>query len=164
QLASPGHDDQRRELVESLLKQEGIDTSERIPRMVRDGNAPLSLTQERIWFLQQMESGTAAYNMAGAVRIRGALNLPALEKALNDIIARHEVMRTRFTANNGEPRQVIANRLVVSPSLFDLAKFGRAEREAEVQKVISADVERPFDLVGGPLLRTSIFRMAEDEN
>jgi hypothetical protein len=56
QLGSPSHDDQRRELVESLLKQEAIDTSERMPRTVRDGNAPLSLAQERIWFLQQSES------------------------------------------------------------------------------------------------------------
>src|SRR5215471_18759350 len=96
ETGSPRQHDQRRDLVQSLLKQQGIDISDRIPRTARQGNAPLSFAQERIWFLQQLEPGTGAYNMASAVRLRGVLSLAAVEKAVNHIVERHEVLRTTF--------------------------------------------------------------------
>jgi len=163
ELGGTAHD-QRRGLVESLLKQEGISVSERIPRAAKQGNVPLSFAQERIWFLQQLEPGTGAYNMATPVRLRGALNVAALEKAVNHIVARHEVLRTTFVAHNGEPRQVIASALNISPVTFDLTNLDPVEREAEADRLVSTIVVRPFDLARGPLLNVTLIRLTEGEH
>ena len=164
ELGSASQQDQRRDLVESLLKQQGIDISDRIPRTSRQGNVPLSFAQERIWFLQQLEPETGAYNMACPVRLSGTLNVAALETAVNQVMARHETLRTTFAAHDGQPYQVIASTMNISPVTFDLTNLDPVEREAEAHRLVSNIVGRPFDLARGPLLNVTLFRLAETEH
>ena len=164
ETGNAGQQDQRRDLVESLLKQQGIDIVDRIPRVPRQGDVPLAYAQERIWFLQQLAPDTGAYNMACPVRLRGTLNVRALEEAVNHVVARHESLRTTFVAHHGEPRQVIASTLRISPVTFDLSNLGPVEREAEAHRLVSDIVGRPFDLARGPLLNVTLIRLAESEH
>ena len=158
------HADQRRELVESLLKQEGIGISERIPRNIRQGDAPLSLAQERIWFLEHLDPGTSAYSMVIVLRLFGWLDVPALEGALGSIVARHESLRATFHAAHGKPVQVIGDDCPLLIEFEDLREPGHSDAEAKLQRLVSSDVRRPFDLERGPLMRVKLFRLAEEEH
>ncbi len=137
------------------------------PRGTGDGQttAPLSPAQERLWFLDQLEPDSAAYNIPGAVRLGGALDVPALAAALAAIVARHEALRTRFGVAAGRPVQVIrppAPAAGGGPALpvIDLAGLGTAAREAELLRLAAAEAARPFDLAAGPLLRCRLVRLA----
>lgn len=153
----------RRELFEYLLQKEGINVLKPIERVGRGGDLPLSLAQERIWFLEQMEPGGASYNMGGAVRLLGQLDVAALERALHSIVARHESLRTTFLAVDGKPVQVIADSSQLSLLVEDLCALGGLEARAELERRLTREVGRPFDLERGPLLRAKLFRVAEEE-
>jgi hypothetical protein len=115
------------ELFEYLLEEEGLGevSPERvIPRRTERDRAPLSFAQERLWFLDQLEPGGASYNMPGAVWLEGNLNSVALERSLNEIVRRHEILRTTFRAERGRPVQVIATSLSLSLSFIDLSHSG----------------------------------------
>src|SRR5215207_1821614 len=98
-----------------------------------DGPAPLSFAQERLWFLDRMEPGNAFYNLPNAVRLRGALDVPALERALGEIVRRHEALRTTFAEADGSPVQVIAPFGGLALPVEDLSGLGEADREAEMR-------------------------------
>ena len=99
----------------------------------RDGALPLSFAQQRLWFLDQLEPGSTAYNMPSALRLRGALDVDALEASLTEIVRRHETLRTHFADEGGEPVQVVAPPHRVRLPIADLAELPAAEREAAVQ-------------------------------
>ena len=109
--------DEELELLTLLLEQEGIEVPKRQTIFPRDTHAdlPLSFAQERLWFLDQWEPGTATYNVPAAVRLTGRLNIAVLHQGLNEIIRRHEALRTTFPAVDGRPFQVIAPALVIFP-------------------------------------------------
>src|SRR5262245_29596858 len=92
-----------------LKRKKGADTGEKatIPVRKERGHAPLSFAQQRLWFLDQIERGNAAYNVARVIRLSGSLNAAALEQSLNEILRRHEILRTTFTLVGGQPVQVI---------------------------------------------------------
>ena len=125
---------------------------------------PVSFQQRRLWFLAQLEPEAAAYNMPGAVRLEGKLNPAMLEKSLNEIIRRHEILRTTFEDHNGEPMQVIASGLVLPLLPLDLSALDEAERAARVQQLTEEEARRPMDLAEGPLLRAKLLRLGDEEH
>src|SRR5678809_512048 len=108
---------------------------------------PLSFAQQRLWFIDQFEAGASAfYNMPAAVRLEGALDYAALSRTFNEIVRRHETLRTAFIALDGQPVQVVQAALTLPLPLVDLSALPAAQRAAELQRQRRAEAERPFDL------------------
>ncbi|MET0395456.1 MAG: non-ribosomal peptide synthase/polyketide synthase [Longimicrobiaceae bacterium] len=128
-----------------------------------DGPVPLSFAQQRLWFIDQLDPGSAAYNVPAALRIRGGLRPEVLERALSEIARRHEALRTVFRSAGGEPVQVVRAPAPVRVPVADLRRLGAAAREAEVLRLAAGEAARPFDLARGPLLRAAAVRLAEPE-
>jgi hypothetical protein len=132
-----------------------------LQRVSRDEALPLSFAQQRLWFLAQLEPESAFYNSSLAVRLKGALRLPALEQALAELLRRHEVLRTSFVTEQGKPRQVID--LVALPlEVVDLSK--ESEPEVAVREIAAREAAQAFDLSHGPLLRVKVLRLSEQEH
>ncbi len=126
---------------------------------------PLSLAQQRLWFLAQLQPQDPSYNISGAIRIRGRLDTQALQKALAEIVTRHEVLRTRFINIDGTPRQVIADSPDVPLPLVDLAGDATPEEiEGSARGFLGEEAARPFDLDTGPLLRAGLLRLGPDDH
>ncbi|MET0621448.1 MAG: amino acid adenylation domain-containing protein [Pyrinomonadaceae bacterium] len=130
----------------------------------RTGELPLSYAQQRQWFLQQLEPGTGAYNMPKAVQISGALDVEALERAVTEVVRRHEVLRTVFVAEDGQPRQVIKPPFPMRVEVTDISGLEAEERERETSRLSDEEAGRPFDLEEGPLLRVGLIRLAPEEH
>jgi amino acid adenylation domain-containing protein/non-ribosomal peptide synthase protein (TIGR01720 family) len=128
----------------------------------RDRLLPLSFAQQRLWFLNQLEPDSPAYNMPAAMRFAGLLDVAALERSLNMIVQRHEALRTTFGTLDDQPVQEIRSSQPVSLGLIDLQVLRQHEPENEVLRLAAEDARRPFDLAHGPLLRTTLLRLAED--
>ncbi len=111
-----------------------------------------------------MEPGLSAYNIPAAVRLTGPLDLAALEQSLNEIIKRHESLRTTFREVDGRPTQVIAPTLTIKLPVVDLRKLPARERENEVRRLVTAEAQLPFDLSQGPLVRGTVLRLGEEEH
>ena len=136
-----------------------------IKRQSREGvPLPLSFAQSRLWFLDQFDPGSAAYNVPTAMRLSGPFDVAALEKAIGEILRRHEVLRTSFTVVDDEPAQVIAPAAPASVPVSDLSALAPEEREAEVRRRTEAEAQRPFNLGEVPLLRVEVLRLAADEH
>jgi len=129
----------------------------------RDGDLPLSFAQQRLWFIDQLDPGNSVYNFPAAVRLTGPLDLTALQQSLNEIVKRHEVLRTTFVTVDGRPAQVIAQTSAVTLALVDLWALSEADRETEVLRLAIEESRRPFDLAKGPLLRASLLQLGEQE-
>jgi amino acid adenylation domain-containing protein len=144
-------------LLDCLLEEEGVDVQygpKPILSVQRPADRlPLSFGQERLWFLEQLIPGTAAYHIPEAFLIKGALNVALLERAFNEIVRRHEVLRTTFNAVNGLPSQNILKSLKLSLPLIDLRSLGDSQRDGHILRLASEQARRPFDLERGPLLR-----------
>ena len=156
--------DQQALLLLKLRKKAQARAEQRIPRVPRGQQLPLSFAQERLWFLNQFEPESAFYNLPLALRLRGPLNLAALESTLNELIRRHEVLRTTFKPVNGKPEQFIGPAQPRRLPVTDLVGLTAAQREAAVQKAIKEDARRPFDLELGPLVRQQVLRVGEAEH
>ena len=133
-----------------------------IGRASRDEELPLSFAQQRMWFLDQLEPGTATYNISTAIQIGGQLDISALERAFNEIIRRHEILRTTFVTIDGEPVQVIASQANLPLPLVDLEDIPGSRVEA--QSLAYQEAQRPFDLATGPLVRATIVRLDEGDH
>ncbi len=136
-----------------------------ITRLRRDSSIlPLSFAQQRLWFLDQLEPGSAAYNIPLAFRIDGALDSAALQHAFDEIIQRHEILRTTFGTANEQPVQIIAPVAAAPFTMVDLGELSATARASELQRLSTEEVQRPFDLRNGPLLRTTLLRLHEKEH
>ncbi|PYS94472.1 MAG: hypothetical protein DMF50_12430, partial [Acidobacteria bacterium] len=135
-----------------------------LARAPRDRDLPLSFAQQRLWFLDQLEPGCAFYNIPAALRLRGALDAEALRRSLNEIVRRHEALRTTFRAAEGEPVQVIAPALELPLPVTDLGHLPAEEGEVEARRRAADEARAPFDLERGPLVRASLLRLAGDEH
>ena len=124
----------KHKLFDALLKQKGINVrqTETIPRCEKADAYPLSFAQQRLWFLDQLEPGKALYNLPAAVRLRGQLDISALSRSFDEVVRRHESLRTTFKSVAGQPRQVIAEPGALPLPLLDLTGLGVSERQAEV--------------------------------
>jgi amino acid adenylation domain-containing protein len=136
----------------------------RIESAQRDEFLPLSFAQQRLWFLDQWEPGSAVYNICRAYRLRGKLDVGAMGQSLNTVVQRHEVLRTCFPAIDGQPRQVIASSLNVPILLIDLHELPEAERYEKSLQLATEDARQPFDLARGPMLRAKLVRLADNEH
>ena len=123
---------------------------------------PASFGQQRLWFLDQFEPNSPYYNIPSAARLVGALYIGALERALNEIARRHEILRTTFTTIDGQPHQVIAPRVNIPLPIDDLRAM--PDRENEALRRANDHARAPFDLTRGPLVRARLFRLADDEH
>ena len=135
-----------------------------IERVSREQELPLSFAQQRLWFLNQLVQGDVSYNIPGAVRIKGELKVRALERSLGEIVRRHESLRTRFLAVEGEPRQVIDEAGDVKLALVDLRGLEESEWEAEVRRRGLEEALTAFDLSTGPLLRMQLLSREDQEH
>src|SRR6185503_16820103 len=118
--------------------------------------------QESLWFLEQMAPGTALYNMPEGWRFRGPLDQHAFERSLEEIVRRHEILRTVFESIDGKPHQVVLAPGTFPIDLKDLTKSADPERDA--QQFLAVEARRPFDLQRGPLLRLHLLRLAAEEH
>ena len=125
---------------------------------------PLSFAQQRLWFLQQMNPQSPVYNMPIASRLLGKLNLKALEQALNEIVRRHEVLRTTFQMVDAQPMQVISPHAALVLPLFDLTHLPETARETEAHRLTVEKLREPFDLVNGPLVRAALVRLNVEDH
>jgi amino acid adenylation domain-containing protein len=156
----------RRELLlRQLARQQGEAAPERIPRQPRTTDRfPVSFSQLREWILDRLDPGTAAYNIPGGARFDGPLALPALRRAVDEIVRRHEALRTTFAATDGEPVQVVAGEARLAVPLVDLSPLPQAAREAEVARLTLLERSLGFDLARGPLLRVALLRLARERH
>ncbi|HEY0606847.1 MAG TPA: amino acid adenylation domain-containing protein, partial [Herpetosiphonaceae bacterium] len=130
----------------------------------RSDHLPLSFAQQRLWFLEHLQPHSPMYLIPLAVRLRGRLDLAVLERSLTTILERHEVLRTTFAAENGEPFQVIAEPQPLTLQIVDRTTLAEQEREAEIQRYVLAETQQPLDLEQGPLLRGRVVRLAADDH
>jgi amino acid adenylation domain-containing protein len=145
--------EEKRDLLAKLLKKAAESTD----------TFPLSYSQERLWFLEQLEQLGAAYNLWLCLKIKGPLQVEALRRSFNEIVRRHRVLRTTFSLEEGEPVQVVGDSLSVPLPLEDLRKFPQNERLDRARESALRETESPFDLAQGPLLRVKLYRLERQE-
>ena len=150
------------------LRREGAEGAETLPPplVAREGGSSvrLSFAQERLWFLSRLDPDSPAYNLAAALRLAGGLSLPALSRAVGEIVRRHEVLRTRYAEEDGEPVQRIDPAPAIRLPIADLSSLKDRAREEESLRLSTAESLRPFDLSRGPVLRSSLLRLGEREH
>src|SRR5437868_3548537 len=120
---------------------------------------PASFAQQRLWFLDQLEASSVAYNESSTIRLNFAINEQALMQSLNALVERHEVLRTRFVSIDGLPMQGIAPSLMLPLPVVDLSALSEDQRQAEARRLANEEAQRPFDLSQAPLLRTTLFKL-----
>ncbi|MEH2327802.1 non-ribosomal peptide synthetase [Nostoc sp.] len=127
-------------------------------------NIPLSFSQQRLWFIDQLYHGSSFYNIPIAFHITGKLNIRVLQQSLNEILKRHEVWRTTFTVVNGEPVQEIAPQLTWDLPIINLEHLSGKDWESEVKKLVAESAKKPFNLAKGLLVRATLLRLSEEEH
>ncbi|WP_371865564.1 non-ribosomal peptide synthase/polyketide synthase [Dictyobacter alpinus] len=135
-----------------------------IKAVSRQHHPPLSFAQQRLWFLDQLDPESTAYTMALALKLQGALELTALQKACNEMVHRHESLRTTFTVIEQQPVQVIADTQTLSVPLINLEEMQSGEHELLVQTIMRQEVQQPFTLAQGPLVRITLLRLHQREH
>lgn len=136
------------------------------PAILRRGTTapcPLSFPQQRLWFFEQFEPGSLVYTLPVAVNLMGPLDVTALEQSLNEVVRRHEALRTTFVAVDGSPVQIVAPALTLPLPVIDLRGLPVAEREHVAWQRITEEIRRPFELAQGPLLRATALLRGEQE-
>lgn len=154
----------KRAVFEQLLnRSQGADTSIR-PRDRNLDPPPLSFAQEQLWFLEQLAPGNWFYNESSALRLQFAVDLKALEWSINEVVRRHEALRTTIVVLSGKPVQMIAPQLRLSIATVDLRSLAQAERDAEAQRLATEDAQTSFDLAVSPLLRVTLLQLGVTES
>ncbi|MBI4995377.1 MAG: amino acid adenylation domain-containing protein [Rhodocyclales bacterium] len=162
----------RKEEVKAFLAAQGstvaTSPSGKLPpvleRVSRAADMPVSHTQQRLWFLKQMDPDSHAYNVPAALRLKGTLDQVALERTLAALVARHESLRTRFLAVDGTPRCAVDKQAVVTLEQLDLSTLPPAEREPAAVRAMEAMTKRPFDISRAPLMHAMLVRIANDSH
>ena len=158
-----------RALVELIMRELHLDAAAEVPRpavhVAADGPAfPLSFEQRRFWFLEQLTPGDPSLHAFMAARLRGALDAAALARSIEELVRRHEALRTVFSRNGGDPQQVVAPPMPVVLPTIDLRHLPASSRESELQRIATAEIRKPFDLGRPPLLRGLLVRLDEAEH
>ena len=156
--------DLARRLETLLAARAGVEAPPLEPTPRTDGRAPVSFAQQRLWFLDRLEPGNTYFNVPAVFRLSGALDSALLERTINEVVRRHESLRTSFAEERGEPVQVIAPSGDVALRVVELTDVPAAEREARARELAAEEAGRPFDLAAGPLLRALLLRLADDEH
>ncbi|MEM1290627.1 MAG: amino acid adenylation domain-containing protein [Cyanobacteria bacterium P01_H01_bin.162] len=130
----------------------------------RTGPLPVSFAQQRLWFLEQMQQEGAVYNIPLAIQVEGFLDETAFNRSFNDLIERHEALRTRFITIDGQPMQAVSAPAPITIKQQDLRSLPSSERETEVRRQAIAAAQTRFDLTQAPLLRVKLLQLAELES
>jgi amino acid adenylation domain-containing protein len=149
--------------VELELKNGQSQEAEPLLPIPRLESIPLSFAQARLWFLDQLQPNSAFYNIPLALRLSGQLNIAAIESSINEIIQRHEALRTNFTTQEGQPVQIIASTLNLKLLVVDLLYLPESSREIEAQRLAFEEANRPFNLEREPLVRGTALQLGETE-
>jgi len=157
---------EKRALILAALREKAAQAEQAstIPRRTTDAPTALSFAQQRLWFADQVETSGSSYNVATGLHIQGQLNVAALEKSLNEIVRRHEALRTTFPTVDGDPVQVVNPAYTLDLPVVDLETLPVDERESTARRLASAEAQRRFDLATGPLIAACLFRLAADEH
>ncbi|HYO99132.1 MAG TPA: amino acid adenylation domain-containing protein, partial [Pyrinomonadaceae bacterium] len=142
----------------------GLPSPPLLEAVSREGDVPPSFAQQRLWFLDQLEPGSAAYNIPAAIRLKGTLDARALEESFNEILRRHEVLRTSFATVGGQPVQRIAPVSGLKLPVEDARGAEGAEPDTVVKSVVAEEAGRAFNLEEAPLLRLRLLRVGVDEH
>jgi acyl carrier protein len=155
-------------LAEKIAAVSGTESTEAvipIARISRQGNQfPLSFGQLGLWFFHRLNPGSAAYNIPTSLRLRGGVDIQALERTLTEIVRRHEVLRTTFSSAAGEPVQIIHPPSAITLPVHDLSFLPQHKREPEARKLVRVEMHQPFDLSTGPLLRAGLISFDIEEH
>ena len=132
----------------------------------RPPNSPLQLSfaQERLWFLDQLNPNSAVFNVPLTVTLSGPIDPEALRRSVNEIVRRHDVLRTTFQSVDGQPKLAVTAELNVELEVVDLSSYAESEREARAHMLLSEAEHRPFDLTRGPLISTKLVRLTEQDH
>jgi len=130
----------------------------------REGDLPLSFAQQRLWFLDQLTPGSANYNTPSAFRLKGELKLDVLRRSIEEVVRRHEVLRTTFEERDGDPVQIIHDSVPLDIPLTDLSALSEKEKEPRAREIARQDALKPFDLSKGPLFRIQLLKFAENDH
>ena len=157
---------EKQRLLIAQLAQRGVSLPNQptIPRKQANDTSPLSFTQQRLWFIHQLEPDSPAYNMPKAFSISGPLKIEILHQALEAIVARHEALRTTFIIKNGEPTQVIAQSWSLELPVIDLSNLPVDEREEETQRLLLQETKRPFNLSQDLMIRGTLLRLDDKDH
>ncbi|MCP4658422.1 MAG: non-ribosomal peptide synthetase, partial [bacterium] len=148
----------------ALRREEGLEAPPICPRDQRNRDtAPLSFAQQRLWFIDRFDPDSALYGIPTHLRLAGRLDVAALHRTLNEIVRRHEMLRTSFGTEDGVPVQRIRSELPVPLPVLELGRLDAFAR-AEARRLALAEARRPFDLSRGPLLRARLLRLASEEH
>ncbi|MDZ8067339.1 MAG: amino acid adenylation domain-containing protein [Nostoc sp. DedQUE08] len=134
-----------------------------IPKRSQISPAPLSFAQQRLWFLQQLDIDNPYYSELACVQLLGALNVDALERSLNEIVRRHEALRTTFEMLEEEAIQIIHPAVTMTLPVVNLLSMSEAKRQAQVERLTTEIAQKPFNLVTGPLLRVMLLQTGAEE-
>lgn len=135
-----------------------------IPKRSESDRIPLSFSQQRLWFIDQLYQGSSFYNIPIAIHLKGKLDLIALQESLNEIIQRHEAWRTSFIIIDRQPFQAIASRSNWELPIVNLEHLSGKNWDAEVQKIAFEEAQKPFNLSQLPLVRATLLRLSETEH
>jgi amino acid adenylation domain-containing protein len=163
-LSNNGLSDVKRELLRRLLEQEGVAVAAKITPIKDRDELPLSFAQQRIWFLDQLKPGDPYYNSPLFLSIRGRLNSEALIQILNEIIRRHETLRTTFPTIDWRPIQDVAPALTLTLPIVDLEAIPESCQLELIRNLAREEIERPFHLSTGPLIRVRLLRLNEQNH
>jgi len=150
--------------IEDAVREKAELSAPPLGRASREGPLPLSFAQQRLWFIDQLMPNNPIYNCPGGVRLEGRLDRDALEGALNEIVRRHEALRTRIEVEKGAPAQVIDEWKPQRLEMADLTGVPREERELEAGRIAREEAETGFDLSRGPLLRVKALKFDEEDH
>lgn len=158
---------EQRALFEARLKKQGLPQPEAqtIPRRKKTASNlyPTSVDQERLWFIEQLQPGNSAYNIFSASRLKGPVDARIMERVVNEIVARHEALRTTLTTVDGQPMQVVAPSIYIPLITVDLEPLVEHEREPEALRLTTEAFALPFDLERAPLVRFGLLKLAQDD-
>jgi len=158
--------DARRSLLEKFLKG-STDKTAPVPTSIKRrpaiSTAPLSFAQERLWFMDQLLPGSAVFNVPLALPLNGPINEDLIELALNEIVRRHEVLRTTYVSDNGRPSLQVAAALTVPLQVVDVSDLDLEKARVKARDIIRHEAEQPFNLEFGPLIRAHLVRLNSEE-
>lgn len=157
---------EKRALLMKKLQEKSQQQAEKfaIPKRENQQEYPMSFAQERMWFLYQWDPSSPSYNMPAAVRFVGKLKPEVMQRSLNEIIRRHEVLRAAFVTENERPKQIVLPELAYEIPVIDLSHLSREEQEAQATRLATEDAQKPFDISQPPLLRASLIRLNPEEH
>ena len=163
----PDLSEKKRVLLDLLRRERQQEKAERrapIGPRADPASAPVAFAQGQLWFLDRLQPGSSAYNVPAAFRLRGRLDVEALEAALSAIVERHEALRTVFAEVDGAPVQRILSPEPVRLATVDLSSSAPGARDTELTRLVDEEARRPFDLTRGPLLRVRLIALGPDDH